>query len=283
MKDRKIKLDQKMIEKEIIARKGARKAKDIPVEIIRLLNFGSIPTVNLTEWLAVDQAVLIKNTFQKLGLKKHVSKLQEELSHQKKGSTMSSIKLIGHKLYEICKADNTLDKTIERLSNHTSDTIRCYATYLIALNTDLSISEKLKRSKSLIADKHFGVREIVWMALRPEIEKNLVNSINIFTKWARNDLDENIRRFTTESIRPRGVWCKHIESLKENPELALPILETLKSDSSKYVQDSVGNWLNDASKSKPEFVIALCRRWEKESQSKETEKIIKRAMRTINK
>ena len=53
-------------------------------------------------------------------------------------------------------------------------------------------------------------------------------------------------------------------------------LEKLKADKSKYVQGSVGNWLNDASKSKPEFVIELCKKWKSESLSVETEKIIKR-------
>ena len=120
------------------------------------------------------------------------------------------------------------------------------------------------------------------MALRPEIEKNLKKSILILNNWTKNT-DENIRRFTTESIRPRGVWCKHIESLKEKPEQALAILEELKSDQSKYVQDSVGNWLNDASKTKPDFVIKLCNKWKTESPTIETERIIKRALRTIEK
>jgi len=146
----------------------------------------------------------------------------------------------------------------------------------------LNIEDKLNASLRLIADKHFGVREIVWMALRPEIEKDLGKSIEILSNWTTNS-DENIRRFTTEVIRPRGVWCKHLESLKENPEQALFILEKLKSDKSKYVQDSVGNWLNDASKTKPKFVIELCEKWKGNSQTKETEKIIKRALRTIEK
>lgn len=120
------------------------------------------------------------------------------------------------------------------------------------------------------------------MALRPEIENNLEKSIKLLTYWTNNK-DENIRRFTTEATRPRGVWCKHLEQLKESPEMALPILENLKSDSSKYVQDSVGNWLNDTSKSQPNFVIELCKKWQKESPTKETEKIIKRARRKIEK
>ena len=104
----------------------------------------------------------------------------------------------------------------------------------------------------------------------------------ILSGWASSK-DENIRRFTTESIRPRGVWCKHIERLKTEPELALPVLEKLKTDSSKYVQDSVGNWLNDASKTSPDFVEDLCERWQSESANKHTEKIIRKALRTLNK
>ena len=271
-----------MVSEEIKNRKGARKSQDIPKDVLELLNNGKIPTVNLTEWLAVDQTELIKNTFPKIGLKDSIDTITNAIEQQKKPSTMSSIKLIGQQLYEYSSKSNSLVSTIELLSNHESDTIRCYATYLIALNTDLNISEKLDQSRMLIADKHFGVREIVWMALRLEIEKNLSESIEILSKWT-NDPDENIRRFTTESTRPRGVWCKHIETLKENPEQALPILEPLKSDKSKYVQDSVGNWLNDASKSKPDFVIGLYKKWKSESPTAETEKILKRALRTIGK
>lgn len=171
---------------------------------------------------------------------------------------------------------------VEKISTHQADSIRCYAPYLIALNDRLTIEEKLNQSKKLIVDTHFGVREVVWMALRPSIDENLAASIKILSHWA-TDPNENIRRFTTESTRPRGVWCKHIEALKEDPAQALPILEPLKSDTSKYVQDSVGNWLNDASKSQPSFVVTLCDKWQQESPTKETQKIIKRAKRTIDK
>lgn len=268
---------------KILNRKGARKVDDIPKDVLRLLNEGKIETVNLTEWLAIDHSSLIKNVFPEIGISPKISNtILNLIQEQKKPSTMNSVKLIGKSLCENLLDKNERQNIFEKLSSHKSDSIRCYAPYLIALISEIALEDKLNRIKRLVADKHFGVREVVWMSIRPEIDKQLIESINILSKWA-DDEDENIRRFTTESTRPRGVWCKHIEKLKENPDLALPILEKLKADKSKYVQDSLGNWLNDSSKSKPDFVIELCEKWTTESPTKETEKIIKRARRTIDK
>ncbi len=272
-----------MVEQDILNRKGARKAQDIPKEVLELLNVGKIETVNLTEWLAIDHLKLIQTNFAEIGIsKENIKLISDKIKMQKKPSTMNTIKLVGSTIYELYSDKKELDPIFDKLSSHLADSIRCYAPYLKSLNPNLSISEKLNQSKKLITDNHFGVREVVWMALRPEIEEDLEKSIEILSGWTKSK-NENIRRFTTESTRPRGVWCKHIERLKENPEIALPILEHLKADNSKYVQDSVGNWLNDASKSKPNFVIDLCEKWRKESPVKETEKIIKRARRTIDK
>lgn len=268
--------------KEIADRKGARRAEDIPEEVLELLNIGKIETVNLTEWLAVDHSKLIETNFTEIGISKEKQgMILEKMNSQRKPSTMNTIKLVGSELYALYSEEKSFASISYNLSSHSSDSIRCYAPYLKSLNKNLSISEKLNQSKELIADSHFGVREVVWMALRPEIDKNLEQSIEILSSWTKSE-NENIRRFTTESTRPRGVWCKHIEQLKKNPKIALPILENLKSDKSRYVQDSVSNWLNDASKSEPGFVIELCEKWKMESKTKETERIVKRARRTID-
>ena len=73
-----------MITEEIKNRKGARKATDISPNVLQLLNQGKIPTVNLTEWLAVDQTELIKNTFGKIGLSDCIENIKKELQQQKK-------------------------------------------------------------------------------------------------------------------------------------------------------------------------------------------------------
>ena len=119
------------------------------------------------------------------------------------------------------------------------------------------------------------------MACRVHIAQHLDLSIEILSTWAKSE-DENLRRFASEATRPRGVWCVHLQALKEQPALALPILEALQADSSRYVQNNVGNWLNDAAKSQADFVRKLCVAWQAQSPTKETSYIIKKALRSIS-
>jgi 3-methyladenine DNA glycosylase AlkC len=49
------------------------------------------------------------------------------------------------------------------------------------------------------------------------------------------------------------------------------------------VRDSVGNWLNDASKTQPEWVTRICSDWQKQSPTRDTAYIIRRATRSLRK
>lgn len=262
-------------------RKGARSTKDIPTDILQQLNVGLIETVNLGEWLAVDQRLLLRNLLEQHKRIDYLNPVLGKIDQLKKQTVNTINEAIGTALFELA-AQNNDKEFLTIISNHNADLIRCWATYTIGKNQNLDITETLAQIQPFAADKHFGVREIGWMAVRPKITQNLDKSIEILYRWTTSE-DENIRRFTTESTRPRGVWCEHIETLKQNPKLGLPILEPLKSDKSKYVQNSVANWLNDASKTQPEFVKEVCKRWESESNTKETRYITKRALRTLNK
>ena len=262
-------------------RKGSKAAKEIPTEILEQLNRGEIETANLVEWLAVDQRILLDNLLGQNNRRAYLKPILTKIDRLKKQTVNTINEAIGTGLLELT-AQNNDKEFLAIMSKHPADLVRCWATYTIGKDENLNISDTLKQIQPFSADKHFGVREICWMAVRQKIAENLMESIQILSKWTASD-DENIRRFATESTRPRGVWCEHIEELKQKPELALTILEPLKSDKARYVQDSVGNWLNDASKTKPSFVKELCRRWETESDTKETKYITKKALRTLNK
>lgn len=262
---------------EDIKRKGARSQKDVSASILKQLNEGLIESANLTEWLCVDHIVLIKNILPT----EYQTSCLKSIEALKSKSVMSMIKSIGEVLYKSIKQNNDR-KLFDELKMHKSDSVRCWAAYIVGSDVELSIHQKLEMIQPFATDSHFGVREISWMAVREDIDKNLETAISILEVWSKSD-NPNIRRFSSESIRPNGVWCKKIDKLKAKPEIALSILENLKSEPSKYVQDSVANWLNDASKTQPVFVTELCNKWDRESPIKETKYIIKRALRSIEK
>lgn len=262
-------------------RKGARSIKEIPPLILEQLNKGETATANLTEWLAVDQKLLLKNILSKYNREAYLEPVLKILKNLKKQTVNTINEAIGNELLTLTSIHNDTD-FLNLLKSDKADMARCWAAYSIGKDLKIPLNEKLKMIQHFAADKHFGVREISWLAVRKDIIDNVVESISILSTWTSSE-DENIRRFATEATRPRGVWCEHIEILKQNPEKALSILNPLNSDPSKYVQNSVANWLNDAGKTNPDFVVQLCSEWEKQNFTKQTAYIIKRALRTINK
>lgn len=264
-----------------VKRKGAKSIKDIPKNILELLNKGQIETANLVEWLAIDQRLLLKNLLNNCSRSRYLKPILSAIDQLPKQTINTVNEAIGTVL--LMQTLRNEDTTIlPFIANHTSDVVRCWATYCIGKNDQLDIAQKLTQMQPFAADKHFGVREISWLAVRPDIAKNLNKSLAILSTWTTHK-DDNIRRFACEATRPRGVWCEHIEALKQDPAPGLEILTPLRSDPSKYVQNSVGNWLNDASKTQPAFVIKVCKNWHKESKTKETAYIINKALRTIEK
>ncbi len=262
-------------------RKGARSIKEIPKDILIQLSTGKIETANLVEWLAINPTLLLENVLTQYKRKKYLKPVLQEVDALAKKTVNTINEAIGNGLFT--QATMHGDKELlTQMATHPADMVRCWATYSIGKNDALGIEKVLLYIQPFAADTHFGVREIAWLSVRKRIAENLTTSIEILQQWTSN-ADENIRRFASEATRPRGVWCEHIDILKTTPELGLPILEPLKADKALYVQNSVGNWLNDASKTQPKFVAAICKRWQKESNTKETAYIIKRALRTIEK
>ena len=245
---------------------------DIPPERLNLLNTGQAESTTLTECLAVDFAALMRATFPDIG--------QERLSAMQaaSGAGITRRMALAAKLIH----DAYPQGMVTALCQHKSDTLRGWACYLIAEQEDMPLRTRLMSMRCLADDAHFGVREWAWLAVRPYIAADLDDAISELSVWAL-DPSERIRRFASEAIRPRGVWCAHLTPLRQRPEQALPVLEPLRADPAAYVQDSVGNWLNDASKDQPGWVQSLCDRWQQENGTPATARICKRALRSIAK
>ncbi|HEX8878284.1 MAG TPA: hypothetical protein VF777_16175 [Phycisphaerales bacterium] len=169
------------------------------------------------------------------------------------------------------------------LSKHPSDTVRgwcCYA--LTRRDADpLPLAKQLDRIRPFADDPHSGVREWAWMAVRPAISANPDEAITRLVPWT-GEASPNLRRFATEATRPRGVWCAHIDALKSRPALGEPLLHPLCADATKYVQDSVSNWVNDAAKHDEAWARALTRRWLARSKCPATTRICTRALRSVD-
>jgi len=263
-------------------RKGAMRMADIPPDILKQLNAGEIETATLVEWLAIDQRVLVRSLSGDTELAKHRTQLEESAEASVALGIMQRMKAMGEALYAVLKKHNKREAVFERLITHRSDVVRGWAVYSVGADASLNLVDRLALVKRFAADSHMGVREFSWMTIRSFVAEDLARGLKLLKPWVK-DRDFAVRRCAVEATRPRGVWCAHIEALKIDPSPGSGLLEPVRSDEADYVRRSVGNWLNDASKSNPEWVREVCARWRKESRTKETEAIVKRALRTVTK
>jgi 3-methyladenine DNA glycosylase AlkC len=259
-----------------------KQSKQVHCDRAEALNLGLVETKTLSECLAVDQAILAQAVLHRIGLKQEADDLARVASGARALGISRQMAEIGAALSRLLDGNSRRAVLIDELSTHPSDTVRGWAAFMIGRSDEWStIERRLTKMRPFAADHHFGVREWAWLAVRPAIAAELKAAIKCLTDWT-TDTNPYVRRFAVESTRPRGVWCAHIEVLKERPELGALLLEPLRADKDKYVQDSVANWLNDASKSQPTWVKTTCARWTR-SGDPNTLRIVKRALRTLQK
>lgn len=251
------------------AKASGRGVKDIGAARLAQLNAGA-PATTLTECLAVDFAALMQAVAPQVGADAIAQMRAQAATGISKRMAVAARILNDHLGRDADAA----------LNAHGSDTVRGWACFLVGEQPDLPLQARLDRIRPLADDAHFGVREWAWLAVRPRLADDLEASVQALRPWTR-DPSERVRRFASESLRPRGVWCAHIAALKSDPAIALPLLDPLRADPAVYVQDSVANWLNDASKDQPAWVRAVCARWLADGPCAATERICKRALRSI--
>lgn len=265
--------------RHLAGRKGAARIALIPPEVLQALNLGLLPTVNLNEFLALDLPRLAAAVAAHVGLDPKAERLVDTLAMLPAFAPMRRHEHVARALYDLTAAQAGRDAVAHALATHPSDVARCWAAQWVGFS-GLPLAGMLQAVARFAADPHFGVREIAWMAVRDEIVADVPRAIDLLASWVRDE-DPNIRRFASEATRPRGVWCAQIETLKREPWRGLPLLEPLRADPSRYVQNSVANWLNDAAKTQPGWVVEVCERWGRESAGGATAYIVRRALRSL--
>lgn len=244
---------------------SGRGVADVPPDRLAALNAGHVATATLTEGLAMDFAVLLAAV---------LPQADTAAMQAAAGEGVTRRMALGGTLLRQAGAD------LDALAGHPSDTVRGWVCYALAQQHGTDLPALLTALRPLADDPHFGVREWVWLAARPALLTDLVQAIALLTPWTAERSDW-LRRFASEALRPRGVWCAHAAALRADPAPGLPLLEPLRADPARYVQDSVANWLNDAAKDHPDWVRALCARWLADSPAPATQYICKRAQRSL--
>lgn len=274
----------------LLDRKGAARIALIQPKVLAALNAGQVPTVNLNEFLAIDLALLTAHVALHIGLNPADEQLQDMVAMLPSFKPMKRHTHIARAFYNLTDAlaDTAAKNAIATaLANHPSDVARCWATQWVTFSAQ-GVASQLQAVTRFAADPHFGVREMAWMAVRDAVVADLDTALALLQPWTASN-DPNIRRFASELTRPRGVWCAQIDVLKTEPWRAASLLEPLRSDPSRYVQNAVANWLNDASKSQPQWVQQVCDRWRDETAASDaaaktaTRYIVNRALRTLEK
>jgi 3-methyladenine DNA glycosylase AlkC len=246
-------------------RRGARHPSLVPHDVRVLLENGGYSS-NHMEQIAMDMGNLLAHSFPKL---KHRSGELRGIGLVERLRTGGRIvsEAFGPDAPSVCAAFE-------------SDTVRGWGAMAIGEIPEMSLAERFALIRPFADDDHFAVREWAWLSVRPHIRPGLRTAIQHLVPWTSEPSDR-LRRFASEVTRPRGVWSTHLPELKADPSRALVILHPLRSDSSAYVQASVGNWLNDVAKSKPDWVRATTRSWLSEATSPYTHRICKRGCRSL--
>ncbi|MDO5081696.1 DNA alkylation repair protein [Buchananella hordeovulneris] len=240
---------------------------NLDAQRLAALNRGEVATRTLSEALAIDQLALLQAVVPGAGTK--------VLANAAQASSLGisrRMRIMGQLLTQVDGAAT--------LAHHPSDTVRGWMCFAISQQQAGDPGQLLDHLQPFADDKHFAVREWAWMAARPVLVRELETAIGLLVPWTAQP-SERIRRFASEALRPRGVWASHIEVLKVDPSLGEPLLEPLRADPSRYVQDSVANWINDAAKTRPDWAVELCRRWSEDSPTPATTRITKRALRSV--
>lgn len=165
----------------------------------------------------------------------------------------------------------------EKKDDDFGDFIFAPLSYFVAING----CSKQHLSRSLQALKEMTKRFSAEYAIRFFINAFPDETFDFLAQCA-TDKHYHVRRLASEGTRPKLPWAHKLVTDWERP---LPILNTLHSDSTRFVTRSVANHLNDISKVAPDAVVEVLARWSKEKKqsSKEMDYMCRHSLRTLEK
>ncbi len=260
-------------------RKGFSKRSDVPLKLVQRLSRGQEASQTLAESLVVRHSVLLGELCKEIpkSLREAVDGYEGILPKMRAGAEL----LVQY-------GD---EKILAATMQSPSDTALGYVAFAYGLTGELAgplvkltLAQRLAAVRPLAEHEHYGVREWAWLGVRPRVAAEITHALVLLSPWT-GEGSSGLRRFASEMTRPRGVWCKRIPELVASPQLGLVILNPLRADPAKYVQLSVGNWLNDASKDNPDWVRSVTAKWNAKKATvasrAATAVIVNRGLRTL--
>jgi 3-methyladenine DNA glycosylase AlkC len=136
-------------------------------------------------------------------------------------------------------------------------------------------------------DLIFSLAALKQLTTRFSVEGPIRSFLNTFPdetlatlkEWAL-DSHYHVRRAASEGTRPLLPWAKRISIPFQR---AIPILDQLYADPTRFVTRSVANHVNDIAKIEPAAAIALVKKWKRSKlqKPKEMDFILKHSMRSL--
>lgn len=112
--------------------------------------------------------------------------------------------------------------------------------------------------KEVVHHTNWRIQEVLAMAFDNYCKYiGYEQALPTIQQWLQSNNDKQ-RRAVTEGLR---IWTSR-PFFKDNPNVAIHLLATLKNDPSEYVRKSVGNALRDISKKNPELIQAEVENWD---------------------
>ncbi len=126
--------------------------------------------------------------------------------------------------------------------------------------------------KEMAASEDWKIREVAATVCVEVSKKKKEEVVQELLSWVKSS-DPNTRRCASEGLR---------DVIRKDPSIVTPVIEGLNTDDNLYVKKSVANLLRNASRKNPDYVIELCKKWEKINNDN-TKWIIKEGMKKLNK